>query len=417
MTRFIGTLVLVLAVRAAAAPAAETWHVEVRETAGIQRFKYPLGGEFHADGAGAAFELRDGGKPIPAQFTRLAEAQPGHGALWSVDFAIDLVPLEARELSIHRRAMARESSRPKRGLTVQRSDGKIRVRHPSLQFVVPEDLGGLLDRIVVSGDDWLAAGSPGLVMQLRDGSEVPLWRPSANTTKQPVRVVKSGPLAVRLEFVGRQELVDGSEAESVVVLDFPLGKSWIRVDWTLDDPADAVAAVGAGVRLRLEADGKQAVLADVGAGDWTYAALRDGETLAYRAGRPSRDTRNVWRVERVIGDAARPYVLPGRDGDGPAPQGWGHLMDRTRATAVAVDHFAEGTRDGIDLSSDGLIQLRREFAPRATGTRATTPKRFAFWLHVVNFPPQVGAATSPQSMLTPPEVRIVAVTDTAPSGN
>jgi hypothetical protein len=30
-----------------------------------------------------------------------------------------------------------------------------------------------------------------------------------------------------------------------------------------------------------------------------------------------------------------------------------------------------------------------------------------FWLHFVPSPPQIGAVTSPQSMQSPPEVRIV----------
>ena len=54
--------------------AAEATRIEVRETAGIQRFGYPLAAEFHASAATQPenFRLLDGGRELAAQFTRLA---------------------------------------------------------------------------------------------------------------------------------------------------------------------------------------------------------------------------------------------------------------------------------------------------------------------------------------------------------
>ncbi len=81
-----------------------------------------------------------------------------------------------------------------------------------------------------------------------------------------------------------------------------------------------------------------------------------------------------------------------------------HLLDERHATAIAVDRFSQDDRDSIELSANGRIRLRREFL--ADDTTQANAKCFAFWLHVVRTPPQWAAATSPQSMLMPPEVRI-----------
>ena len=340
--------------------------------------------------------------------------------MWSIDFHVDLAALETRELSLRRVDGSESRTTSGRGLSVERAAGKIHVRHPSLQFVVNDDLGGLFERIDVAGDDYLVSGAGGLSLRLRDGRELPLvaraLSPSVpGDTKETdagssVSILKAGPLAAVLAFEVPTRLTDTITARSTVVLDFPLGKSWVRVDWTIDDPADAIAGVRADLRLRLEADDRAPALADVGANGWTYAALRPGETLAYRAGQSdaTTGTRDTWRVDRVRGDRAVSYALPAAQGTALPPQGWAHLMDGTRATAIAVDAFAAAGRDAIELSADGSLRLARDFSPLDGAPKSeAAAKRFTFWLHVVRSPPQVGAATSPQSMQAPPEVRIV----------
>ena len=146
-----------------------------------------------------------------------------------------------------------------------------------------DDLDGLLKAIRVSGDDWLAAGPSGLAMKLRDGREFPFAARVASDGQPQVRVIKQGPLAARLEFSAAHAVSADSAVQSRVVLDFPLGKSWVRVDWTIADPTDAVARQTADLRLRLDSDARTPVLADVGANGWTYATLRPEEKLIYRA--------------------------------------------------------------------------------------------------------------------------------------
>jgi hypothetical protein len=81
-------------------------------------------------------------------------------------------------------------------------------------------------------------------------------------------------------------------------------------------------------------------------------------------------------------------------------------MDSQRCTAVAVDNFARESHDWIEISDQGRLQIWREFSLPGIPAKPGT-KKLTFWLHFVSFPPHVGAATSPQSMLVPPEVRLL----------
>lgn len=80
--------------------------------------------------------------------------------------------------------------------------------------------------------------------------------------------------------------------------------------------------------------------------------------------------------------------------------GWAHVMDRRRCLALAVDGFARQSHDSIAVSAEGEVSLWRQFAEPAA---APPPgrKQLRFWLHFVQNPPHISAATSPQSMQTP----------------
>ena len=61
--------------------------------------------------------------------------------------------------------------------------------------------------------------------------------------------------------------------------------------------------------------------------------------------------------------------------------------------------------DRISVSAAGAVRLNREFSTGAADSQ-THEKQLRFWLHFIPFPPQQTAATSPQSMQTPPVTRI-----------
>ena len=386
---------------------AESWTIEVRETAGIQRFSFPLTARFQMakkPNAPGGFLLRDGDRVVDAQFSQTEGATAEKHAVWEVDFGLDLLPHETRTLRLDQGMEIRAKTRSAPGLALERTGDQIRVKHPSLEFIVNENLQGLFDAIRINGDDWLEGSSRGLVVDLRDGSHRQLAVAPTSVVNRGVQVVKSGPLAVRLQFSNHQQLAGGKSLRSTVQFDFPLGKSWVRVDWVVDDEGDLVEQLGAELRLRLEQNAKQPIMGDFGANGWTYATLRPDESIVFRAGLKNIDPmESAWRVDRAVGGQTTTYTLPPLANVSPPVQGWAHLMDRQRCAAIAVDRFADNSQDTIRLSASGQIVLQRKFGATLPGT---TKKQFTFWLHLVNFPPQLGAATSPQSMQTPPEVSV-----------
>src|SRR5262249_36610941 len=88
----------------------------------------------------------------------------------------------------------------------------------------------------------------------------------------------------------------------------------------------------------------------------------------------------------------KPFVL-GPQGKA-SVEGWAHVMDRQRCTALAIADF--GAADEVRADADGRLRLRRGFEPGKGGERS-----LRFWLHFVAMPVQVGALTSPQAMLAP----------------
>src|SRR5262249_3681698 len=82
-------------------------------------------------------------------------------------------------------------------------------------------------------------------------------------------------------------------------------------------------------------------------------------------------------------------------------EGWAHVMDRERCTAVAVADFAQHQqRSEIAVDADGRLRCEREYDGK------TARKTLTFWLHFVSMPVQLGAATSPQSMMNPLQVTV-----------
>jgi hypothetical protein len=390
-----------------AACAAEHLELEVRETAGIQRFGYPLSVRLMLPDSLAAdtrFRLTDAGRRVRAQITPPVErarrvlgarVAPTEEQFWWLDFAIDLVPNETRRVVLeYGEGIPADPQSQRRSLQVEQTDGTTRVKSSALEFVMPAKVDGLFDSVLVSGDRWLAGRAAGMTIETRDGKSIPLADLARDV---PVRVIKPGPLAAAVQSSGSGTVGQLKSVGWSIRLDFPLGKSWSKVDLAVDDPDDFVQALAGELRLRLGSDGKPPVMADVGAAGWTYAALSPGDSLRYRAS-PSE-----WMVERFRSGKASPYVVPPKGGHALAPHGWAHLMDMKRATAIAMADFANQTTDTIELGADGKVRLARQF-PQGW---KPSEKRLTFWLHVVSSPPQWGAATSPQSMLAPPEVRVV----------
>src|SRR5262249_29190477 len=191
---------------------------------------------------------------------------------------------------------------------------------------------------------------------------------------------------------------------SIAELTFPSSKSWIETTWTVDDPQDQVERMGVDLRLQLEG---QPTLWDCGARSTVYGTLRGDERMTFEAGGlPARSGNgSPWVIRHGTAPKLQDFASA-QPAESNPPEGWIHVMDRKRCTAMAVADFGRqgpGITDRFELQADGHLVFERAFPHGKTGqTAAREPKKtLRFWLHFVPAPVQVGAVTSPHSMLAP----------------
>jgi hypothetical protein len=386
-------------------PANGTLMLTVRETAGIRRgsdmasVELPLGRPVRDTDH---FRLLENGRPIPAQF-RPVRGGGGPASSVYLDFIVNAGPLEKRTYTVEYGPEVTPGPEPKGGLKVEPGGETITVAHPGgLAFVVPRNLLGLFRRVGGREADYVKDGSPGLLLRTRDRTDLRVGDPGDE--RAVATVTRSGPLAVGLRFESTKKLPAGRQIVSVVDMEFPVTKSWVRVTWNVRDPKKDIEGLGAELQLNLP---DAPVLVDFGAGSYVYAALRKNEAAVLRAGRldPAKTDRPEWETLRGPAGALRPYVVA-RPDERRRAEGWAHVMDRKRCTAVSVEGFAEAAQEAeLMADSTGRLRIWRRFgvddtpaAPRTAG--------LSFWLHFVGMPVQVGAATSPQAMLAPLRVEV-----------
>ena len=400
-----------------AAPPALT--VEVSETAGLRRFGYPVEAVLELPAPpkeGTRYRLLDDkGKPVPAQF------RPLGGRKVALDFNINLGPEEKRTFAVEYGPDVEPGPEPKGGLKLEQTDSDFVIRNGSLAWSVPRDLLGLVRSLKSGKNDYLRPGSQGLMIWYKDG--IPFRAGGKGPDGEPTKgkVVRSGPLAVSLRFEGTEALRGGRSVPSVVELTFPSSKSWVRVDWTVDDPNGYVAGLGADLNLNV---GDGPTLVDFGIGVYTH--LRDGQQTRWQISavplpHGPKNRGESWRHEWEIlqGTEGKMESLARQPAPAPfmvvAPRrwlnprdGWAHVMDRQRCTALAVDRFA-GAGGEIVARADGHLHFWQYFQEPRSRERdfwSDQKRHLTFWLHFVPSPPQVGALTSPQSMLAPLKVEV-----------
>jgi hypothetical protein len=379
-----------VATSAAAIHAAPPIAIEVQETVGIRRFQYPATVELKLPNAVARetpFRLLCQGKPVLAQ-VRPAQADAAV-ARWWLDFPVDLLPYQSAvyELQYGPDVTPGPSSQQGHKL-ISSADGFRIANDPHIAWTVRRDLTGLLSSVRAGELEYLRGDSPGLLLCDRGGKRHPV---GGSGSRPSVSVTREGTLAVGMRFEFNETL---PQVRCTVDLTFPVFKSWVEVDWRIDDPHGSVASAEAGFRVNLDPPTRQtATLVDFGATGLVYLSLGPGQNGQLCGGI------GPWRVLRGAPDRLEPFVAGPRKPRGrhEPPEGWAHVMDRRRCLALAVHRFAMETEDRLGVSADGRVELRRSF-PAAPPSAA---KRLRFWLHFVPFPPQETAATSPQAMQNP----------------
>lgn len=389
--------------RAQARDATETrtYRLRLKETAGLRRFGYPVHAVLPGPPDSANFRLERDGRPVPAQFRTVADADGRkHVAL---DFNASPGPLETEVYTVKAGPGVEAGPEPKQGMSVRQDGGEFRVANGSvLVYRVPDRLDGFLRGVTNVRTDFLQGRSPGLSLVDRRGGERPV---GGGTDDSGFRgtVTRSGPVAVGLRFEGA--IAGLGRLRSTVDLTFPNSKSWVEASWTVDDPEGVVAVLKADLSLRIE--GEQPLTLDFGANNTVYGVLRGRESMELQAGDAPGlpPLRSAWRVMKSEPgrQSPAPFALAASN-DGPPAEGWAHVMDATRCTAAAVAGFGRSSRDAIRVAGDGGLGIYRTFSETRAAAPPPGPKSLRFWLHFVPNPVQIGAATSPQAMLAPLEV-------------
>ncbi len=389
--------------------AGERITLEVRETAGIRRFGYPVATDLKLEPSAPAdtnFRLLEKGKPVAAQFRPLQRVGD-RIAVVAVDFDAGFMPNESREYVVEYGPDVTSGPEPDRGMKVEESTDAFLVSHgPNLSWVVPKNLVGLLHSVKTSKWEYLRPDSGGLFLVTHDNAIHHVAGSAAGSATTKATIVKQGPIDCMLRFENRIILRDNRSVQTTVEMEFPRSKSWVRIHWTVDDSGGLVAGLGADLNLNLSVD---PVTVDFGAGHYVYAALGRGQAAAMQAGVMKQNQDGWWPSwETFRGPVGKlePYVVNHLGDPDSFAERWAHAMDRERCTAVALDYAAD-TRDRIEIEAAGRLQLRRDYTSGDRKPSAGT-KSLKFWLHFVGMPPHVGAVTSPQSMQSPLKVTIKA---------
>ncbi|HVX14855.1 MAG TPA: hypothetical protein VHC22_26940 [Pirellulales bacterium] len=386
------------------AVAAEKLKIEVRETAGIRRFGYPIAlalPDLPLASADGHLRLREDGKPVSAQFRQ--DQTGGDAGPWWLDFNISMMPHEIRNFVLEYGPDVMADPEPT-GLVLEQTPNGLDIRNGNhLTWTLGRGPRDLLTSVNVAGVQHLRPvgtrlgieGPHGLLDDLGDETRAP-------------RIIRSGPLAVAIRYEFTPRTSELAETKSIVDLTFPVSKSWVQVDWRIDDVRQAVRSMHVEVAQNLDSPTEtEPTLIDFGAASLVYMSLPAGTAgklqAAPAATEPQTPARQMWNVLRGNRNRLEPFTARPAVAGGDA-EGWAHVMDRTRCLALAVDGFGRGGDDSIETTAEGNVSIVRRFAARETARAAT--KRLTFWLHFVGFPPHVTAATSPQSMLSPLVVRV-----------
>jgi hypothetical protein len=367
----------------------------VSETAGLRRFNYPVHTLVPGGAADQSFRLTRDGRVVPAQF-RPGIGPDGQPAI-ALDFTSSIGPLESERYLVE----PGQGVEPRHGLHVERGAGTLHVQSGSaLRYAIKESLAGFLESVDNGGREFLTPQAGGLYVRARSQSPENAALLGGGGQGLSATISRQGPLGVGLRFTAAIALPGAAPVSSTLDLTFPSSKSWVEAFWRVDDPGRWVAGLRIEFRLKLDGD---VTLVDLGTPATIYGVLRGREQMTLTAGSAPGLPPLVrpWVVEKGPHETLTTFAEAPRP-DVPPAEGWAHVMDPTRCTALAVADFGRAARDRIEIETDGRVRIRRDFAG---GSSAVAPRRGAkilrFWVHFVPMPVQIGAATSPEAMLAP----------------
>ncbi len=378
----LGAVLSALAL-ALAAQASNSVALSVKETAGIRRYSYPVGVRVPfpqgALASSANTRLLLNGSEVSAQYTGEGKWPDGSIQWLSINFNATIGPNESQTYQLEYGHDVRPAS-PARGLTIT-EDGDV-VQVGDVRF--SKSGAPLLLSVTYRNEDLAKTGSS---FAITDTADKLFELKSAETPK--FEILKPGPLYVVLRYTGRLAIDAGYSAPFVITVEMPNSKSWIKVTAKVDDPGKRLREIWYRTALSL---GPLPWVWDFGTERWTYGSIRarsDSVVLTETTKAPGTVD---WQASSGPGGKERAYEI----GRGSPMVRWGHIQDGKEAVAFAVDQNPRlpGT---YRFSLDGEGRM-------AIGFTASTPviqHELTVYEHFVTPPVQIGAVTSPASMLSP----------------
>src|SRR5579862_9353527 len=361
----------------------------VKETAGIRRMGFPVNARVpFPKGAlanAADARLMSADAEIPAQFS--AESQwPDNSIHWlDVDFNASLAPSELHTYRVEYGSGVKPASVP-RGLTITQDPGSIQVGQVKFSKLAAP----LLVSVKYRGED-IAMGVNGITVVDSTGGE-----PELTNSKPPkVEIIKPGPLYVVLRYSGLMPVDPSYNPPYTITVEMPNSKSWVKVTAVVDDPQKRLRALAFHSPL---AFGAFPLVWDFGTGRWTYGSFKSSAEAVSLTQTFKPGAATEWRVvmnpkgqEQVVEtgtlEAAR-QTMP--------RVGWAHIQDAHEVVALGLE-TPEKIAGTSNMTVLGNGQTHFSFAPAAP----VTEHRITVYQDFVAAPVQIGAVTTPSSMLAP----------------
>jgi hypothetical protein len=388
--RYWTTLTLLFGISALWAQPARV-NLYLTETAGIRRTSYPVNARIPfpkgslAAPSNARLLLKDA--EVPAQYSSESNWPDGSVQWLAVDSNASVGPSETLTYRIEYGNSVRPEATPK-GLSVSETEDAIQVG--SVRF--SKKGAPLLLSVKYRGED-ISAGRNGIAVVDASGKSHDLTSADPPETT----ILKRGPLYVVLRYSGKIPIDTGSAASYVLTVEMPNSKSWVKVSAAVNDPGKRLRELSFQTPL---AFGPFPWVWDFGTDRWTYGSLKATSESVSLTQTVKVQGGTEWRVS--TGPKGQEQLSEAGVPEGSKLVRWGHIQDGKEVVAFGMETIP-GQASTRSITIDGNGQASFRFAP----TSPAAEHHLTVYQHFVNSPVQIGAVTSPPSMLSP----LIAVCD------
>ena len=357
--------------------------IRVREMHGIRRFLYPLQTIIPIPDGIVPSNIGMGdedGQPVPFQLSPIYLGGDAWSKQYRADFAVSLEPFGDQEYVLKEVPQKTLVDDPQY-LT---SSPHSALKSVQKKFSISLDWDGFISAVVYDEIPHLRLGSE----ISRNGVVVKAGDSRATSPEEQ--------LTQHMSCTGRYP-EDGCRYKSQT--EITACKSWATVSHTLEQPQPNDEIV---FTLPL-AITSPTLTCDFGVGGYVFGKLDEkAPEIAWRT-EFGDATYAKWSVATAgrldyLGTVDTPEAF--------LPQRWFHLIDSDKALAVAITKLPEDCREMIvRLTRAGDVTITFRLGDTVRG-----PAEFGVCYHFLNDVPAIAAATNPQSILLPPVVEVLGLT-------